>query len=97
MSEEVARIIEKKLSKVYVPGFDVDVISSGVVKSFRISKDGEKVLVLVDFSGSDPGCLFCRFINQTLWRAISNNIKEALKEAGLREVTVIDSRTNQVL
>ncbi|MEM4841091.1 MAG: hypothetical protein QXJ83_06025 [Sulfolobales archaeon] len=67
------------------------------MRSFRISKDGEKIVVFVDFLSADPGCLFCKFINHTLWRSISAKIKEALTKAGFKEVFVVDMRSRQEL
>ncbi|MEM0453976.1 MAG: hypothetical protein QXO98_04915 [Sulfolobales archaeon] len=97
MFEEKVKLVEEALIRVEVPGFDIDVISSGVVRSFRLSKGGDKVIVYVDFLSSDPHCLFCKFINHTLWSTISDSIKKALKEVGLKEVTIVDIRTNKEL
>jgi ribosome-binding factor A len=94
---EKARIVERVLSTVEVPGFDVDVMSSGVVTGFRISRDGDKVAVFVDFLGSDPSCGFCKFINHTLWSKIANLIKERLRDAGFKEVYVVDVRSGSEL
>lgn len=87
-----ARIAEAEdaLRRVKVPGYDVDVISSGVVVKFRVSMDGERIMVFVDYSGSNPGCSFCRFLNDSLWRRILAEIKSALEGAGFREVYIVD-------
>ncbi len=53
--------------------------------------------MFVDFLSADPGCLFCKFINHTLWRSISAKIKEALTKAGFKEVFVVDMRSRQEL
>jgi len=90
---EKAKLVEGILSKIEIPGFDVDVVSSGVVVSYRISKDGSKIAVFVDFLGSDPSCPFCKFINRTLWGIIVTNIKSKLREAGFEEVYVVDVRS----
>jgi len=95
--DELAKAVERVLREVEVPGFDVDVISSGVVRSFRLSKDGKRVAVLVDFLGSDPRCSFCRFVNHTLWSTIARRIKEALRATGFEEVSVIDVRSGAEL
>lgn len=97
MSKNIVEVITEVLGKVEVPGFDVDLMSSGVVRGFRLSKDGRKVVVFVDFLTSDPGCLFCKFINHTLWSSISTRIKEALKGIGMDEVIVVDVQTKQEL
>lgn len=81
---------EAALRRVKVPGYDVDVISSGVVVKFRVSMDGERIIVFVDYSGSNPGCSFCRFLNDTLWRRILAGIREALESSGFKEVYIID-------
>lgn len=91
--ESVRRRIEEAeaaLRRVRVPGYDVDVISSGVVVKFRVSMDGERIMVFVDYSGSNPGCSFCRFLNDTLWRKILTEIREALKGVGFKEVYIVD-------
>ncbi|MEM4799632.1 MAG: hypothetical protein QW713_06435, partial [Sulfolobales archaeon] len=54
-SDRIFKVVEYILRSIDVPGFDIDLISSGVVRSFRISRDYEKIIVFVDFSGSDPG------------------------------------------
>lgn len=95
--DKLAKAVERVLREVEVPGFDIDVVSSGVVRSFRLSKDGKGVAVLVDFLGSDPKCGFCRFINHTLWSTIVRRIKEALRAAGFEKVSVVDARTGAEL
>lgn len=92
-TEELARRVEETLSSTEVPGFDVDLISSGVVTKFRISSNGTKIAVFVDFSGSDPSCNFCRMINYSLWAKIISLIKEKMRDLGFREVLVLDSAT----
>ena len=58
--------VEQGLRQVIVPGFDVNVISSRVVVKLRISRDGNIIGVYIDFSGLDPGCYFCRTLNESL-------------------------------
>lgn len=82
------------LREVNVPGFDVDVISSGLVKKVRISSDWTKIAVYVDFVSSDPGCPFCKFINHALMKVVADRIKEALTKLGFRKVYVIDLATS---
>ncbi len=89
--------IEVILEKVKVPGFDVDVVSSGVVQKLRISADGKRLAVYVDFTGSDPSCGFCKFINHTLWSAIAREIRNALINVGFTEVLIIDSSSGAPL
>ena len=57
--------VEQGLRQVIVPCSDVDVISIKVVVKLRISRDGNIIGVYVDFSGSDPGCYFCRTLNES--------------------------------
>ncbi len=95
---EKLRLVEDLLRKVIVPGFDVDVISSGVVSRFRISKDGRKIIVYLNFSSSDPGCPFCKFINHTLWTTIARNIRDVLISTSFfDEVYVVDELTKSHL
>jgi len=95
---EKLRLVEDLLKEVTVPGFDVDVISSGVVSRFRISKDGRKIIVYLNFSSSDPGCPFCKFINHTLWTTIARNIRDVLISNSLfDEVLVVDELTKSPL
>lgn len=95
---EKLRLVEDLLREVTVPGFDVDVISSGVVSRFRISKDGRKIIVYLNFSSSDPGCPFCKFINHTLWTTIARNIRDVLISNSLfDEVLVVDELTKSPL
>jgi metal-sulfur cluster biosynthetic enzyme len=93
----LAETVERVLRGVEVPGFDIDVVSSGVVRSFRLSRDGRRVAVFVDFLGSDPGCGFCRFVNHTLWSTIARRIREALRASGFDEVSVVDVRSGAEL
>ncbi len=58
--------VEQGLRQVIVPGLDGDVISSKVVVKLRVSRGGNIIGVYVDFSGSDPGCYFCRTLNESL-------------------------------
>lgn len=92
------RLVEGMLSRVTVPGFDVDVISSGVVSRLRISSDGRKLIVYLSFLSSDPGCPFCKFINHTLWTTIARNIRDVLISSSLfDEVLVVDEFTKSPL
>ncbi|MEO3994101.1 MAG: hypothetical protein QN229_07350 [Desulfurococcaceae archaeon TW002] len=92
------RSVEDILRKVIVPGFDVDVISSGVVSRLRISSDGRKLIVYLNFLSSDPGCSFCKFINHTLWTTIARNIRDTLVNSSLfDEVLVVDELTKAPL
>ncbi|MEM0244947.1 MAG: hypothetical protein QXZ48_03665 [Zestosphaera sp.] len=88
------RLVEDMLRKVVVPGFDVDVISSGVVSRLRISSDGRRLIVYLSFLSSDPGCPFCKFINHALWTTIAKNIRDVLVSSSLfDEVLVVDEFT----
>ena len=97
MYEDKAKLVEEVLVSIDVPGFDVDLISSGVVRGFRISSDGGRVAVFVDFLSSDPACSFCKFINHTLWNSIISKIKEELSKVGFKEVLVLDVRSKKYL
>ncbi|ABM80886.1 iron-sulfur cluster assembly protein [Hyperthermus butylicus] len=82
---------ESVLRQVIVPGFDADIVSLGVVRKLRLS--GDTLVVFVDYTGTDPSCFFCRFINNQLWRTILSKAKSALHEAGFDKVVFIDYRT----
>ena len=90
---KLARRAEEVLSTVEVPGFDVDLVTSGAVKRIRVSRDGGAVAVFIDFTGSDPSCYFCKFINWTLWKRILRDAEARLREAGFREVEFYDYAT----
>ncbi|MCS7099324.1 MAG: hypothetical protein RMH84_06635 [Sulfolobales archaeon] len=83
----------RALSKTEVPGFDIDVVSAGLVTKVRVSRDGSKIAVFIDFTGSDPSCAFCRFINHTLMKTVIERIKDSLRGVGFKEVFVVDART----
>lgn len=85
---------EQRLRQVIVPGFDIDVISGGIVVKLRISRDGNIIGVYVDFSGSDPGCYFCRTLNESLWRRILKDIYAELLSLGFKDVIFIDYRSD---
>jgi len=89
--------VEATLRGVKVPGFDVDVVSSGVIQKLRISSDGERLAIFVSFTASDPRCGFCKFINHTIWSSIAREIKGALTGMGFREVIVVDIDTGSQL
>ncbi len=92
------KLAEDLLSRVMVPGFDVDVISSGVVSRLRISSDGKKLIVYLSFLSSDPSCSFCKFINHTLWTTVARNIRDVLTSSSLfDEVLVVDEFTKSPL
>jgi len=84
---------ERVLSTVEVPGFDVDLVTSGAVKRIRVSRDGRAVAVFIDLTGSDPSCYFCKFINWTLWKRILGDAEERLREAGFSVVEFYDYAT----
>lgn len=89
---KLATSIEEALSHVKVPGYDVDVVSSGVIKLIKVSNDCKKAVIYIDFLSSQPHCIFCRFINQTLWSRIVELIRDAVMKLGLELVEVIDYR-----
>lgn len=90
---EMAKKAEEALSEVEVPGFDVDLVSTGAVKRIRVSRDGSSVAVFIDLSGSDPSCYYCKFINWNLWQSILSAAEEKLRSAGFKEVVFIDWAT----
>ncbi|BEP16767.1 hypothetical protein PYJP_01190 [Pyrofollis japonicus] len=89
---ELFRRAEEALSRVEVPGYDVDLVSSGIVKRLRLSRDN-KLIVFLDYYGTDPSCYFCRFINQALWNTILSKARRELEEAGITSVVFVDYAT----
>jgi len=89
LDARVARALQA-LSRVQVPGYDVDIVSSGVVARVRVSLDGSKIAVFLDYTGSNPSCSFCRFLNDRLWQKILGDVREALEEAGFEEIYLLD-------
>ena len=90
---EKLRIAEKVLKEIKVRGYDVDLISSGVAQRLRISKDGKKLIVFVDFSGANPHCLFCKVLEESLWKDFISRARETLKKEGFEEVIFVDLLT----
>ena len=88
-----ARKAGEALKEVKVPGFDVNVIESGVVTKVTISRDGSAVAVFVDLTGSDPSCNFCRMINWALWSKVLLAMEDRLRALGFKEVYFFDTRT----
>ncbi|MEN2999129.1 MAG: hypothetical protein ABDH61_00910 [Acidilobaceae archaeon] len=84
--------MERKLSRVLVPGYDMDIISSGLVTRFRISRDGKRIAVFLDFSSKNPRCGFRKVIAGALIDSVVAQIKEALK-GDFEEVLVLDDVT----
>ena len=92
-----AREAEEALRGVVVPGYDVDVVSSGVVVKLRVSRDGSGVMVFIDYYGRNPGCSFCRFISDTLWAKIFREMVEALRRASFERVVIVEAYTGALL
>jgi len=90
---EAARRAVEALQRVSIPGYDVDIVSGGLVKRVRVSRDLGRIAVYIDYTGSDPGCNFCRFISRAAWRRILEEIREVLRSQGYREVVVVDAAT----
>ncbi len=84
---------ENVLRRVVIPGFDVDLVTAGIVRRLRLS--GDTLVVFVDYTGSDPSCSFCRFINDRLWEAILAKAREALSREGFKRIVFIDYLTGQ--
>lgn len=92
-----AKTAEEELSKVIVPGYDIDLVSSGIVKRLRVSRDGKKIAVFIDYTGSDPGCYYCKFINWSLWKRILSDAESRLKSRGFEETIFVDWATGAVI
>jgi metal-sulfur cluster biosynthetic enzyme len=89
---ELFRRAEGALRRVEVPGYDVDLVSSGIVKRLRMSRDN-KLIVFLDYYGTDPSCYFCRFINQALWNTILSKARRELEQVGITSVVFVDYAT----
>ncbi len=88
-----AREAVEALKEVEVPGFDVNVIDSGVIAKVTVSRDGKAVAVFVDLTGSDPSCNFCRMINWAIWSKMLLAMEERLRALNFKEVYFFDART----
>jgi hypothetical protein len=71
----------------------VDLVTAGLVKRIRVSRDGRSVAIFIDYTGSDPSCFFCRFISRTLWARILEKAREQLRVEGFAEVEFYDYAT----
>ncbi|BAN90481.1 hypothetical protein [Aeropyrum camini] len=91
------RRVEEVLASTEVPGFDIDLITSGVVKRIRLSRDGSKAAIFIDYTGSDPGCYYCKFINWSLWKRLLADVEAKIKSVGVKEVVFIDWATGAVV
>jgi len=89
------RAAEKAIRGVVVPGLDADLMTLGLVDRIRVSKDGKRVAVFVNFS--NPSCPFCRFINYVVWGSIVEKVERELKEAGFEEVYIVDSVSGGII
>ena len=94
---EILERAEEELSGVIVPGYDYDLMSSGAVKKLKLSYDMETLYVLIDYTGSDPGCNFCRFINWQVWKKILEDAEKRLLGLGVKRVVFIDWATGAVI
>jgi metal-sulfur cluster biosynthetic enzyme len=99
-NKEISLFLKKRidsamnaLSQVIIPGYDVDLVSTGVVTRIRVRYDGSGIVVFMDYQGSNPGCSFCRFLNDNLWKRIIEDAKSRLEAAGFEETVFADSIT----
>jgi len=91
------RRAEHILRKIIIPGYDVDIISSGLIVKLRISKDGSVLGVSVNLSGFDPRCLYCSTLNEYLIVNMSRKAYSELVRNGFKEVYFFDYRTNRLV
>ncbi len=94
---EAALRAEEALRGVELPGYDIDIVSAGLVERIRVSHSGEAVMVFLGYKKSDPGCSFCRFISAAAWAKIVEASLEALRRAGFRRVILVDADTGALL
>ena len=94
---EKFKLAEKALKKVEIPGYGVDIVSSGLVKKMSLVEDGTRLVVYLDYTGSSPACYFRKFLNDHLWLRILREAKEELMKAGFDKVTFIDFRSDSLL
>ena len=91
------REAEEALRSVMLPGYDVDIVSAGLVERIRVSRDGESVMVVLGYSKSNPGCSFCRFISSVAWARIVQEVREALAAKGFTRIMLVDGVTGAEL
>lgn len=46
--------------------------------------------MFVDYSGSNPGCSFCWFLNDSMWFKMLSDMVGVLGEEGFEQVEIID-------
>ncbi|AEM38973.1 hypothetical protein Pyrfu_1106 [Pyrolobus fumarii 1A] len=92
-ASKVVERVEKALRRVIVPGFDIDVVSAGIVRLVRVSRDRRRVAIVLDYTGSDPSCFACRFLNWLLWGKLLQRIEEEMRREGFEAVEFFDYRT----
>ncbi|WP_058370149.1 hypothetical protein [Pyrodictium occultum] len=94
---ERIRAAEEALQSVMIPGYDVDIVSGGLVERIRVSYDGYSVMVVLGYKKSDPGCSTCRFISSVAWAKIVEAAREALRAQGFQRILLVDADTGAVL
>ncbi len=87
---------EEALRRVQVPGYDVDLVASGIVRRMKLTPEG-KLIVFLDYYGTDPSCFFCRFINTALWATILEKASKELTQAGIPRHEFRDIATGLLL
>jgi metal-sulfur cluster biosynthetic enzyme len=95
--ERRVREAEAALGSVELPGYDIDIVSAGLVRRIRMSRDGRRIAVFVDYELSDPGCSFCRFISSVAWSKILREARRKLEAAGFDDVVFIDSASGSII
>ncbi|MEM1538378.1 MAG: hypothetical protein QXK12_01910 [Candidatus Nezhaarchaeales archaeon] len=93
--DRLALAVETALRRVKVPGYDIDVINSGLITRFRFSKDASRIATFVDVTGKTPTCSFCKFISSVLLHTTLKRVKEEVKKLGFNVATFIDAFTGK--
>ncbi|ALL00231.1 hypothetical protein Pyrde_0181 [Pyrodictium delaneyi] len=91
------REAEEALRSVVLPGYDVDIISAGLVERIRVGLDGKSIMVVLGYSRSNPGCSFCRFISSVAWTKIIRDTRRALAARGFDKIVLVDGATGAEL
>ena len=91
------REAEEALRSVVLPGYDVDIISAGLVERIRVGLDGKSVMVVLGYSRSNPGCSFCSFISSVAWTKIIRDTRCALAARGFDKIVLVDGAASTEL
>lgn len=93
--DKLALATETALRRVKVPGYDIDVVGSGLITQFRFSKGASRIAIFVDVTGKTPTCSFCKLICSVLLHEALKRVKEEVKKLEFNKVALIDASTSK--